>query len=138
MIPIGELGRRGLRFGLVGVLNTLVGLGTIYAAKAALGMPDVPANALGYVLGLACSFVLNRRFTFEQHGPVWSSLMRFLAAFCIAWLVNIGVVLLLINGGRINAYLAHALALPIYTALFFLLSQYWVFRPDAECIPARK
>jgi putative flippase GtrA len=41
---------RPLRFGAVGIVNTLVGAGTIVVAKLGLGFGDVAANAAGYAV----------------------------------------------------------------------------------------
>ncbi len=47
---------RPARFALVGVANTLLGLLVIYAAKWVAGLPDFPANLIGYFVGLTVSY----------------------------------------------------------------------------------
>ena len=59
-----------VRFVLVGVLNTLSGLGVIYALKLLLSMNDVAANFVGYSVGLLIGYVLNARWTFSFRGPL--------------------------------------------------------------------
>lgn len=124
-----------VRFCLVGLVNTAVGLGLIYACKFLLGFADVPANLVGYIIGLMVSFTLNSRWTFRYDGPVWPAVLRFLLTFVIAYAANIATVLLLIDGAGVNAYLAHAIAVVPYTTTFYLLSRFMVFasgmrRPD--------
>ena len=60
-----ELGRI-LRFGLVGLLNTAIGLGTIYVLQLGFGVDYRLANTAGYALGIVNSFVLNRIWTFKS------------------------------------------------------------------------
>lgn len=126
--PAGTTFRQFVRFLLVGVVNTLVGLGVIYAGKYFFGLGDVAANVVGYAVGLTVSFVLNKRFTFNHSGAALRAAALFLLTFAIAYAVNLGVVLGLIHGFGANGYLAQAAGVPPYTITFFLLSKFMVFR----------
>ena len=53
-----------LRFGLVGVLNTLVDV-VAYGVLVATGLNFYIANIISTTLGMVCSFSLNRSFTFR-------------------------------------------------------------------------
>lgn len=117
-----------LRFLVVGVLNTLVGLLAIYMGKWWLGLGDVLANLFGYAIGLCFSFVVNRSWTFDHSGAVVPALMRFLVVFGIAYAVNLATVLAAIRVFGINAYIAQALGIVPYTLFFFLGSRYYAFR----------
>lgn len=61
------LSAQQLRFGLVGVGNTLVDL-VGYTVLFALGTPLVIANLISTTMGMALSFTLNRSFTFRASG----------------------------------------------------------------------
>ena len=117
-----------LRFLVVGVLNTLIGLLAIYLGKWWLGLGDVLANLFGYAIGLCFSFVVNRSWTFDHSGAVVPALMRFLVVFGIAYAVNLATVLAAIRVFGINAYIAQALGIVPYTLFFFLGSRYYAFR----------
>jgi putative flippase GtrA len=117
-----------IKFILVGVINTLVGLSTIYLLKWFLGATDAIANAGGYLVGLTVSFTLNRQWTFRHVGAVLPAAARFITAFAIAYVANLGTVLTLIHQFEINGYLAQAAGVLPYTTLFYLLSRYTVFR----------
>ncbi|MGD9843747.1 MAG: GtrA family protein, partial [Steroidobacteraceae bacterium] len=54
-----------IRFGLTGVLNTAVGIGTIFALKWFFDWADTPANFCGYALGVMVSYYVNSRWTFQ-------------------------------------------------------------------------
>ena len=119
---------RIIRFGLVGVCNTLFGLSIIFLCKA-LGMNDTLANLTGYALGLALSFQLNRTWTFRfsANRQPWL-LVRFLAAFAVAWAVNLAVLGYLVQRIGLNSYLAQALSIPAYAIVFYGLCSLFVFR----------
>lgn len=127
-----------LRFLLVGVANTAVGLGTIFLLKWAAGMDDVPANLIGYLLGLCLSFALNRNWTFGHRGALLPAALRFAAVFAVAYAANLLTVLLLRDVAGLNSYLCHVLAMFPYTALFFIGSRVFVFASRPESPGARE
>jgi putative flippase GtrA len=116
------------RFLSVGVANTVVGLGTIWALIGWGGWADGPANLAGYMVGLVCSFVLNRRWTFAHEGSWWPALCRFVLVFAVAYAANLVAFFALRDGFSVNPYLAHALATVPYTLLFFIGSRLFAFR----------
>jgi putative flippase GtrA len=129
------------RFLLVGVLNTVVGLTCIFAAKALLGWGDLAANAGGYAVGLITSFALNRAWTFRDRGRISPALLRFLGAFALAYLANLLTVFGLRDLAGVNSYVAQAAGVVPYTALFFLASRAFVFldrRPAKPASPASR
>ena len=119
---------QALRFAVVGVANTLVGLGSIWGLKYFFAVPDVPANFAGYCVGLACSFVLNRSWTFQHRGAVLPALLRFLLVFAVAYAANLGCMLLLRDRFGVDPYWAHLWATVPYTVLFFIGSRSLAFR----------
>lgn len=119
---------QAVRFGVVGVVNTLVGLAVIYLAMAALRFDDVAANVLGYAVGLAVGFALNRRWTFAHAGRVLPTALRFAVAFVVSYVLNLATMLLLRDHFGVDPYIAQAAGVPPYTIAFFLLSRYFVFR----------
>lgn len=125
---LGRTVREMLAFGMVGVINTLVGYSVIYACMLGLGMGAVASNVAGYAVGLCCSFVLNRRLTFRSGGSAQGEVVRFLATFVIAYLVNLGVLLLSIDHVGVPAVYAQVIAGVAYTGVFFVLSKWFVFR----------
>lgn len=129
----GSRGPFGLQSGLirylcVGVANTCVGLGVIYAAMYFLRLGTVQANALGYAVGITCSFALNRSWSFASRGPVLHEFARFLVVVAIAYLVNLGTVTALVRCFGIDRYLAQCLGILPYTAVGFLGSRHFAFR----------
>jgi putative flippase GtrA len=123
-----------LKFVVVGIANTLVGLFAIYLCKWLLGFSDALANISGYMIGLAVSFLLNRGWTFRHSGAVLPALARFLVIFALAYLLNLATVLIAIHSLGVNSYLAQAIGIAPYTVFFFLGSRYFAFRSA----PARR
>lgn len=122
----------GLRFGLVGLVNTVVGYAVIYAAMLGLGWSALASNAAGYAVGLCCSFLLNRRFTFASQGRAVPEALRFLQVFLLAWLLNLGVLMASIKWFAIAPVWAQLIAGGFYTLAFFVLSKLFVFKNAAN------
>ena len=120
--------RRILKFVAVGLVNTAVGLGVIYAATYFLAWRDVTANAMGYAVGLAVSFVLNARWTFHAGHADFATLARFLLCFAAAYGVNLAVLRFALDVAGLGSYLAQAGAVMSYTVVFYLISRSFVFR----------
>lgn len=119
------------RFLAVGLVNTVVGLGTIFTAKAFLGFDDLTANAAGYAVGLSLSFLLNKSWTFGFAGDARIALIRFGLVFLVAYALNLSALFLLLRCTPIDAYLAHVIAIASYTAVFYLGSRHYAFAPLA-------
>lgn len=123
-----------VRFLVVGLLNTAVGLGSIFLLKLLLGMGDVAANVCGYGLGLCVSFVLNRKWTFSHDGAWLSAALRFLLVFAVAYAVNLLTMLFLRDTVGLNSYLCHLLSMVPYTVLFYLGSRTFAFKAGAVAV----
>jgi putative flippase GtrA len=123
---------RLLRFGLTGLANSAVGWAVIFGGLWA-GLSGLAANAAGYGVGLMLSFTLNRRFVFGVTGKVRApEVLRFLAAFAIAYGVNVAVLFAAQGVLGEDSPLAQLPAIGAYIVIFFLLSQFVVFRPAAS------
>lgn len=108
-----------VRFAMVGGINTIAGLSTIYIAKWFFSLDDITSNALGYAFGFLLSFILNKNWTFKFYGAWVSALTKFLLLVCIAYLVNLTVVLTTIYTFAINSYVAQAIGIIPYTLIFY-------------------
>lgn len=120
-----------MRYSCVGVINTLVGLGVIYAAKWFGGLGDPAANAIGYGVGISIGFAANRQWTFRDNGRFSSALPRYLVAVGLGYLLNLAAVLLLIESLSVNSYVAQGLGIAPYVVFVFLASRHFVFRSSA-------
>jgi putative flippase GtrA len=118
-----------LSFAGVGIISTLLTLGVIFALKALTNLADVPINLAGYLVGLCFNFSMNRRFTFRHRDSALPAAFRFLLVFGVAYLVNIGIVLVLLHLDM-QAYLAHVGGMPFYTLVSYGGSRWFAFRPS--------
>lgn len=116
------------KFVVVGVANTLLTLSIIFVGITFLGMGDVRANALGYILGVLQSFFLSSRFVFAYKGPQLTALARFLTVALASYLLNLITVLMVLNVLGLHSYIAHVAGNVVYTVNAYLMNKYVVFR----------
>lgn len=122
-----------VRFLVVGLANTSVGLLIIFGGKWLFGLNDISANMVGYSCGLVLSFVLNKHWSFRYKGTFGFALFRFLLVILVAYLLNLGFILVAINNFGINSYLAQALGIVPYTVVTYLGSRYFAFK-QLQCV----
>lgn len=120
-----------VRYGLVGAVNTGVGLAVILIVEFGLKASPVVANAAGYGVGFAVGFLLNRGFVFRSRAGVTATGPRYLAAVALCYGLNLGVLQglrALLPSGDLARAAAQLCAMGTYTVTLFALSRYWVFR----------
>jgi putative flippase GtrA len=110
----------------VGVLNSAVGLMIIYLGLA-LGLNDVAANALGYLVGFAISFAINSKWTFKQTRTT-SSMFRFLLVTAIAYGGNLITMLATRDILHVDHRLAQLAGVISYTCIGFVGARVYAFR----------
>lgn len=77
-----------IKFGIIGILNTLICLGTIRILLAA-GFNPYTSNVIGYVAGFLNSFLMNKFWNFRSDGSVWNELVLFFITFLFCWSLNV-------------------------------------------------
>jgi putative flippase GtrA len=121
-----------VRFGLVGVLNTLSGLFIIIALMRSAGVDYLLANAVGYACGITLSFFINRSWTFRHKGSMFQSAIQWGKVTAMAYVVNLGVVVLAHEYFGIEPYASQLLGLVAYSLLSYLGGKYYAFHQQAQ------
>lgn len=120
--------RQSVRFGMVGLANTAVGLVAIFGSIFFFNAGPALANAFGYGIGLLVSFVINRTWTFDDKRPSAMLLPYYLLAATLAYLLNLSVVLLGTHYFGLGPYLVQFLGMSVYTLSMFLGCRRFVFQ----------
>lgn len=126
-LPKSGLAVQGLRYGAVGLGNTVLGFGVILIAHHLLGLGIAVSNALGYGAGLCLSFLLNRAWTFAgAKRRTLCAVIGFALVTGLAFAVNLAVVHLLLRAGLPFAP-AQGLAVITYSVISFMGLRHAVF-----------
>ena len=118
-----------LRYALVGVANTAVGLGVIFVLMYMGAKPEV-ANLLGYIVGFFNSYFLNKKFTFKSHNSHKQDFVRFGVAMGVSYLINLAVLVVLHYEFGVDKYLSQIIANVSYTISGYAISKLWAFKPS--------
>jgi putative flippase GtrA len=121
-----------LRFVLVGLANSAVGLLIMVLCGEWLGWSPYAANAAGYAAGLAFGFALNRGWTFGDGRRATVTAPRYVLAFGVSYGLNLAVLATGLRLLALPAVLAQAVALATYSLVFFLMCRYFVFSPTTN------
>jgi putative flippase GtrA len=124
--------RQSLRFASVGLANTAIGLVAIYAVIFFFNTGPAVANTIGYAVGLAVSFALNRIWTFGDSRSVGRVLPRYLLAAAVSYLLNLSVVLLVTHRFGVGPYLVQLFGMSVYTVAMFLGCRWFVFQRHTQ------
>ena len=95
---IRKTGIQLLKYGVIGVMNTLITLVSFYLLNTKLGVPYGVANIIAYVLGVVNSFLWNRNWVFKTKRNFFREALLFGCGFALCWLLQGGVSLLLLEG----------------------------------------
>ena len=123
-----------LRFLIVGVINTLVGCGTMFLLYNLAHCSYWLSSAANYIVGGVVSFFLNKYFTFRKTVWSWSEVIRFGVNVAVCWLLAYGLakplVLWALNGQTVwlQENVAMLVGMCLYTMLNYLGQRFFAFK----------
>lgn len=124
-------GRRFVRFVIVGILNTLFGLG-VYALLILLSLPVWAALIGTNVVGVSFNYLTTGKFAFSHSGT--NRFPRFVSIYLISYLLNYLGVMVLMHM-HLGPVVSQALLTPCMAVLTYLLQSRYVFGQDGAQPP---
>jgi putative flippase GtrA len=118
------------KFGLVGLLNTLIGYGVYFILLRWINY--LIALFIAHVIGVANSFFWNKYWTFKSKNKYHAEILRFVLVYAFTFIINVILLSLAVSKYHINAKIAQALILFLVTLISFFGHKYWSFRKDNE------
>jgi putative flippase GtrA len=116
-----------IKFGIVGLSNTFIGLGTYYFFLW-LGWYYIFANVMSWVISVLNSFFWNRRFVFKSNQSWYIILCRTYVSYGFSFVLGTAVLFILVEFCNISNIMAPLLVLIITIPLNFLLNKFWAFK----------
>src|SRR5258708_6100530 len=117
-----------VKFGIVGVSNTLLAFAIYGVWLRVLGGWFRGAWALGFVVGAVNGFLLNRRWTFAGHVGDSLTPVRWGIVQGCGLALNEGLLFVFVDGADVEKLLGQAFATGIVTVITFLVNRAWTFR----------
>ena len=87
----GLIDKTFIKFVIVGVINTVVGAGTMFILYNCFGLSYWLSSASNYIVGSIVSYFLNKYFTFRNKKKSASQIMRFIINISVCYFAAYGV-----------------------------------------------
>jgi putative flippase GtrA len=116
---------RFVRFGVVGASNTVLTL-VAYEVLTRVGVAATAASGLGFAVGAANGYVLNRSWTFRARGGA-ATLARYLVVQGLGALLSAAGVGLVTSDLSLRRLAAECVVLPAVTLVTYTLARTVVF-----------
>lgn len=131
-----------MKYGLVGVSNSLITLIVIFVCDEVLGLKLMLADVIGYVAGVINSFIWNKNWVFKSHNHrLRYELSLFLTGFLLCFALQFLTVLLLrnpmkalelsafgISTDTMGEYAAVCIGMVVYTLSNYVFNRCLTFR----------
>jgi putative flippase GtrA len=120
-----------LKFGIVGVSNTLLAFATYTMLLKVFGVWYVAASGIGFAVGAVNGFLLNRRWTFREHSGDAFTPVRWAIVQSCGLGLNLGLVYLFVHDLGLDELVGQIPATAIVTVGTFTANRSWTFRTPA-------
>jgi putative flippase GtrA len=117
-----------VKFGIVGVSNTLLTFAVYTLLLKGFGVWYLAASAVGFIVGATNGFLLNRRWTFRDHVGDALTPVRWAVVQSGGLAINEGLLYLFVHDARLDKLLAQAFATVVVTLTTFFANRAWTFR----------
>lgn len=125
-----------IRFGLVGVANTLFGSAIMFVLYNVFGASYWLSSACNYVFGSILSYFLNKYFTFRDHTRSWKQVLRFTVNIVCCYLLAYGIAKPLVYhllsgaGTVIQDNVAMLAGMVLYVGFNYVGQRFFAFRKE--------
>ncbi|HHH39412.1 MAG TPA: GtrA family protein [Sedimenticola sp.] len=120
-----------LRYAVVGLGSNLL-LYLAYLLLTGLGMGPKTAMTLLYALGVAQTFIFNRKWSFGHKGRARTAFLRYLASYAIGYLLNWVVLWVCVDRLGLPHQPVQGAMILLLALFLFALQKFWVFREPVQ------
>jgi putative flippase GtrA len=121
-----------VKFGIVGVSNTLIFFLVYTLLLKVFGVWYVAASGIGFAVGATNGFLWNRRWTFRGHVGDALTPVRWFVVQTSGLFLNLGLVYLFVDGAGLGELLGQAVTIVIVTLTTFFANRAWTFKTHPE------
>lgn len=120
--------RKFIKFGTIGVLNTLVDIVAYYIINKLLGVGPYVSQVCSFLIAALNSFLFNKYWTFEKRNPVTKKeAVRYLITNAGYLTCSLVIMRVLIGGLGLDPFLAKFPTAVLMVFFNYLMAKFWVF-----------
>ncbi len=117
-----------VKYGSVGVLNTLVFTGSVFLLSKT-GLHYMYFTAIAYIIAITFSFIMNMKFTFSRFpGEILPRAIKFVATAILLMLMAEVLQYILIELAAFSELAGIVTGMIAYTIAGFSINRLWVFK----------
>ena len=134
----GLLGSEGVRFVVVGGVNTLFGFGIFALLQSTLGtvVHYLVVLVVAQVIAVLEAYVLQRYVVFQARGRWWRDLVRFSSVYAAAFVANAAALPLLVEVLHMPVIPAQAVVMAVVALGTFVVHRNFTFRHSRKAARA--
>ena len=117
---------QSIKYAAVGLANTAITAIIIFIFMH-IGFSLYFSNAMGYIVGIIFSFILNSLFTFSTKMSK-TTFIKFLCSCLVCYLANLIAIKLFLFIFASHVYIAQLSGMAVYTITGFIINKYWVMK----------
>ncbi|WP_282939562.1 GtrA family protein [Paenibacillus sp. RC67] len=121
-----------LKYGIVGVLGTLLHFAVLVALVEWARMQPVWASAIGFIVVLLVSYLLNKYWTFQDSPSGWRPLVKYTVVSGFGLLLNSGIMYTAVDLLHWNYLIGQCFVVIAVPISNFIFNYYWTFRQTAH------
>lgn len=129
MILERMLNDQRIRFIIVGSINTIVGYGA-FVIMVFVNMHYLVANICSTIIGITCSYILNKYFTFHSSEKSVMEICRFISVYLFSFAIGNLVLLVTVEWMTLTPYLAGGINLAMTTIISWFGHKYFSFKSN--------
>ncbi|MGG1553521.1 GtrA family protein [Paenibacillus ferrarius] len=123
-----KLIRQFMKFGIVGISNTLINF-IVYYPIIYIGLNYLLAHTLGFIISVLNAYYWNNKYVFQKNGnSIWKSLIKVFASYGLTFIVSTGTLFIMVHFLGVSNIIAPIINLVITVPVNFLLNKFWAFK----------
>lgn len=128
-----KLIKQFLKFGVVGVSNTLISL-SVYYVLVYFGCHYALANAGGFALSVINAFYWNNKYVFvdKQEKSLLKAFLKVFASYGGSFLISMVLITVFVEVFHISEWLAPILRLVVTIPINFVVNKLWAFKDKVK------
>ncbi len=123
-----KLSKQFIKFCLVGLLSTIVGILTFVIFLDFLGAHYLISSIMSFVFGIAVSYPLNKSWTFSSSKKDKKKILQYFLVYIFSLAINLIFLKISVENFAIDAKIAYILSIGITTCTNFIGTRFFVFK----------
>lgn len=121
-----------IKFGLVGVSNTLISL-LVYYILVYFKCNYIVANTLGFIISVINAYYWNNKYVFKKNTgrkeeKTYKKIIKVYVSYGVTFLLSTLLLYLMVDCFKISEYIAPIINLCVTVPLNFIFNKFWAFK----------